>query len=62
MDAIRARSPESRERLFGVCVMLTHSHSDGEFPIYSQGETRLAVSLSCFLCSGYLSFLYSKKK
>lgn len=25
--------------------MLTHSHSDGEFPIYSQGEIRSGLML-----------------
>jgi hypothetical protein len=30
--------------------MLTHSHSDGEFPIYSQGKK----SMFCYSCSGMI--------
>jgi hypothetical protein len=40
-EVLAGTSEESRKRAlwqFYSTGMLTHSHSDGEFPIYSQGE------------------------
>ncbi|EZA50114.1 hypothetical protein X777_11557 [Ooceraea biroi] len=42
-EVLAGTSEESRKRAlwqFYSTGMLTHSHSDGEFPIYSQGECK----------------------
>lgn len=43
-EVLAGTSEENRKRAlwqFYSTGMLTHSHSDGEFPIYSQGECRI---------------------
>lgn len=43
-ELLAGTSEENRKRAlwqFYSTGMLTHSHSDGEFPIYSQGECRV---------------------
>lgn len=45
-EVLAGTSEESRKRAlwqFYSTGMLTHSHSDGEFPIYSQGESRAKI-------------------
>lgn len=61
-EVLAGTSEESRKRAlwqFYSTGMLTHSHSDGEFPIYSQGESqsRGTWMLSCFIGVLWIVFL-----
>lgn len=62
-EVLAGTSEESRKRAlwqFYSTGMLTHSHSDGEFPIYSQGESqsRGTWMLSCFIGVLWIVFLW----
>lgn len=65
-EVLAGTSEESRKRAlwqFYSTGMLTHSHSDGEFPIYSQGEFprksmwMLWMCVSCWGCFGSFSLI-----
>lgn len=57
-EVLAGTSEENRRRAlwqFYSTGMLTHSHSDGEFPIYSQGEFPYEISLSVVIVVGHVA-------
>lgn len=67
-EVLAGTSEENRKRAlwqFYSTGMLTHSHSDGEFPIYSQGESspvsrgRLSFVVACVVLHVVSPFIFA---